>query len=128
MLINVETSKGVQEVREKLEETAKAKGFGVMGVHEVTNILENKGHPISYKCVIVEICQPKAASRVLTKNPYISTALPCRISIFEENGKTILSTISPTHMLDMFNEPELKEVAQEVENLIKEILQGSANG
>ncbi len=126
MLINVETTKGVEEVRQKLEESAKAKGFGVMSVHEVTNILANKGHPIDYKCVIVEICQPKAASTVLKKNAFISTAMPCRVSIFEKDGKTVLSTIAPTQLLEMFNEPDLKDTAQEIENLIKEMMEEAA--
>ncbi|EDP75258.1 DUF302 domain-containing protein [Hydrogenivirga sp. 128-5-R1-1] len=126
MLIKVESSKGVKEVKEKLEETAKSKGFGVMSTHEVTDILESKGHPISYRCVIVEICQPKAASEVLSRNPYISTAMPCRVAIFEENGKTVLSTIAPTQMIEMYNEPELKGVAEEIERLVKEIMEESA--
>ncbi len=123
MLINVETTKSVEEAKKAVEEKAKEKGFGVMGVHEVSDILESKGTPISYKCVIVEICQPKAASQVLSKNAYISTAMPCRISIFEQEGKTHLSTIAPTQMLEMFNEPELKDVAQEIERLVKEIME-----
>lgn len=126
MLINVESSKSVDEVRKNLEEKAKEKGFGVMGVHEVTNILQNKGFPINYNCVIVEVCQPKAASQVLSKNAYISTAMPCRIAIFEQDGKTILSTINPIQMLEMYNEPELKGVAQEVEKLIREIMEEAA--
>jgi len=126
MLINVESSKSVEEVRKSLEEKAKEKGFGVMGVHEVTNILQNKGFPISYNCVIVEVCQPKAASQVLSKNAYISTAMPCRIAIFEQDGKTILSTINPIQMIEMYNEPELKDLAQEVEKLIREMMEEAA--
>ncbi len=126
MLIKVESSKPLEEVRQKLEETAKSKGFGVMSVHEVTNILQSKGHPISYGCVIVEICQPKAASQVLSKKPDISTAMPCRVSIYEENGKTVLATISPLQMIEMFNEPELKDIAQEIESTVKEIMEESA--
>jgi len=76
--------------------------------------------------VIVEICQPKAASQVLSKNPFISTAMPCRVAIFEQNGKTVLSTIAPTQMIEMYNEPELKGVAEEVEKLVKEIMEESA--
>ncbi|RLJ71161.1 uncharacterized protein (DUF302 family) [Hydrogenivirga caldilitoris] len=126
MLINVESAKSVEEVRQKLEETAKAKGFGVMSTHEVTKILESKGQPINYSCVIVEICQPRAASQVLSRNPYISTAMPCRVAIFEQGGKTILSTIAPTEMLNMFNEQELEGIAQEVEKLVREIMEESA--
>lgn len=126
MLINVETAKGVKEVRERLEEVAKSKGFGVMSVHEVTNILDSKGFPIDYECVIVEVCQPKSASEVLSKNPYISTAMPCRISIFRRGEKTVLSTIAPTEMIKMYNEPQLEDIARKVEDQIREIMEESA--
>ena len=35
----------------------------------------------------------------------VSTALPCRISIYEEGGKTVLATLKPTTLLAMFNTP-----------------------
>ncbi len=123
MLINLETTKGVEEVRKKLEESAKARGFGVLSVHEVTKILESKGYPIDYPCVIVEVCQPSSASEVLSKNPFISTAMPCRIAVFEKEGKTVLSTIAPTEMVRMYNEPELEDLAKKVEEQIKEIME-----
>ncbi len=123
MLINVESSKSLEDIRKTLEEKAKEKGFGVMAVHEVNNILENKGFPIDYTLVIYEVCMPRAASEVLKKNPYISTALPCRISIIQDGNRYILSTIKPTYMIDLYKEPELKGVAEEVENLIKEIME-----
>ena len=125
MLINFETEKSVQEVRQAIEEKAKAKGFGVMSVHEVSNILKNKGVPIDYECIIVEVCSPKHASQVLSKNAFISTAMPCRIAIFQRDNKTVVSTIAPTAMLDMYDEPELKPVAEEVEKLMKEIMEES---
>ncbi|HAV40754.1 MAG: DUF302 domain-containing protein [Aquificota bacterium] len=125
MLMTYETTKSVEEVRKAIEEKAKANGFGVMSVHEVSNILESKGVPISYKCVIVEVCSPRHASQVLSKDPYISTAMPCRIAIFEENGKTVVSTMAPTTMLELFKRPELEEIAKEVEELMKKIMEES---
>ena len=125
MLINFETEKSVQEVRQAIEEKAKAKGFGVMSVHEVSNILKNKGVPIDYECIIVEVCSPKHASQVLSKNAFISTAMPCRIAIFQRDNKTVVSTIAPIAMLDMYGEPELKPVAEEVEKLMREIMEES---
>ncbi len=125
MLINYETDKGVQEVRQRLEEEAKKRGFGVLSTHEVTNILQNKGTPIDYTSVIVEICQPSSAQKVLSKNPYIATALPCRVAVFDQGGKTVVSTIAPTEMLSMFNEPELEDTARKVEDMIKEIIEES---
>ena len=58
----------------------------------------------------------------------ISTALPCRISIYEEDGKTILASLKPTVLLAMFNTPQLKAVAQEVEDTIVKIMKEAASG
>ena len=125
MLMTYETTKSVEEVRKAIEEKAKANGFGVMSVHEVSNILESKRVPISYNCVKVEVCSQRHASQVLSKDPYISTAMPCRIAIFEANGKTVVSTMAPTTMLELFKRPELEEIAKEVEELMKKIMEES---
>lgn len=123
MLINLESTKSLEEIRQKIEEKAKEKGFGVMAVHEVSKILENKGVPINYSCVIVEVCSPKHANYFLSKNAYISTAMPCRIAIFDQGNKRIISTIDPVAMVEMYNEPELRGVAEEVSKLMKEIME-----
>jgi uncharacterized protein (DUF302 family) len=57
----------------------------------------------------------------------ISTALPCRISVYEEGSKTILATLKPTTLLAMFNAPQLAEVAQEVETTIAKIMKEAAS-
>jgi uncharacterized protein (DUF302 family) len=53
-------------------------------------------------------------------------ALPCRISIYEEGGKTILETVKP--LLAMFRVPQLEPVAQEVEDAIIRIMKEAAAG
>ncbi len=126
MLINVETQKDFDKVVQDVQEKSKEKGFGVMSVHEVHKILESKGMPINYKCTIIEICQPKAASTVLSKRADISTAMPCRISVYEQNGKVFLSTMAPTELLNLYKADEFKELAQEIENTIKSIMEEAA--
>ena len=41
---------------------------------------------------------------------------------YEEGGMTMLATLRPTTLLAMFNTPQLKGVAQEVENTIIKIM------
>lgn len=57
----------------------------------------------------------------------ISTALPCRISIFKEDGKTTLAKLKPTALLAMFNTPQLAPVAQEVEDSLVKIMSEAAS-
>ena len=126
MLITVETSKDFDKVVQDLQEISKSKGYGVMAVYEVHNILEGKGFPINYKCTIVEICNPKAASQALSVKAEISTLLPCRVSVIERGDKVVLSSIAPTEMLTQFKTPELEELAKSVEADIKGIIEEAA--
>jgi len=68
------------------------------------------------------VCQPQQAKKVLDQNMSVSTALPCRIFLYEEGGKTILATLKPTTLLAMFKTPQLERVAQEVEATIVKIM------
>lgn len=56
----------------------------------------------------------------------VSNTLPCRISIFEEDGRTILATLKLTSLLVMFNTPLLAGAAQQVEDTIITIIQEAA--
>jgi len=87
-----------------------------------------KGVEFDRECLIFEVCQPQQAKKVLDQNMSVSTALPCRISIYEEGGKTILATLKPTILLAMFDSPQLKPVAQEVEDTIVKIMNEAATG
>jgi uncharacterized protein (DUF302 family) len=81
---------------------------------------------IAHECLIFEVCQPQQAKKVLDANMSISTALPCRISVYEEGGQTTLATLKPTVLLAMFNMPQLNDAAQEVEDALLKIMTEAA--
>lgn len=122
MLIKLSTDKSVSEVAVALEAAIQNNHFGLMQVHNLKETMMKKGIELASECMIFELCQPQQAKKVLDQNMSVSTALPCRISIYEEGGKTILATLKPTILLAMFNSPQLEGVAQEVENTIIKIM------
>lgn len=126
MLIKMSSDKTVSEAASAVEASAKANQFGVMQVHNLKETMIKKGVEFPRECLILEICQPEQAKKVLDQNMSISTALPCRISIYKEGDKTILATIKPTALLAMFNTPQLKDVALEVENTMIKIMKEAA--
>jgi len=87
-----------------------------------------KGVEFARECLIFEVCQPQQAKKVLDQNMSVSTALPCRISIYEDGGNTMLATLKPTALLALFNVPQLKQVAQEAEDTIVKIMNEAAAG
>jgi uncharacterized protein (DUF302 family) len=128
MLVIVSTNKTVSETATALQAAVLANHFGVMQVHNLKETMTKKGVEFSHECLIFEVCQPQQAKKVLDRDMSISTALPCRISIYEEGGKTILATLKPTTLLAMFNAPQLEGVAQEVEATIVKIMKEAASG
>ncbi|MDA8137603.1 MAG: DUF302 domain-containing protein [Desulfobacteraceae bacterium] len=127
MLTKLPTEKSVSEVADALQAAVQANHFGVMQVHNLKESMTKKGVAFARECLIFEVCQPQQAKKVLDENMSISTALPCRISVYEEGGKTILATLKPSVLLAMFNVPQLKEVAQEVETTILKIMKEAAS-
>ena len=111
MLVKLSTNKTVSEAAAALQSAVQANHFGVMQVHNLQETMVKKGVDFERACLIFEVCQPQQAKKVLDQNMSVSTALPCRISIYEEGGKTVLTTLKPTILLAMFNSPQLKGVA-----------------
>ena len=126
MLLTITTDKSVQDTAVDLHEAVVAHKFGVMQVHNLQETMIKKGVDFDRKCLIFEVCNPFSAKQVLEANMGISTALPCRISVYEEGGKTILATLKPSMMLSMFNIPELSATAQDVETTMLQIMRQAA--
>ena len=126
MLVKLSTGKTVSEAAAAFHAAVQANHFGVMQVHNLKETMAKKGVEFARECLIFEVCQPQQAKKVLDQNMSVSTALPCRISIYEEGGKTILATLKPTTLLAMFNTPQLEGVAQEVEDTIVKIMKEAA--
>ncbi len=128
MLIKITTRKTVTALATALQAAVTANHFGVMQVHNLQETMVKKGVKFAHPCLIFEVCQPQQAKKVLEANMSVSTDLPCRISVYEEGGKTILATLKPTTLLAMFNSPQMAGVAQEVEDTILKIMKEAASG
>jgi uncharacterized protein (DUF302 family) len=128
MLIQLSTEKTVKETAAALQLAAPAHHFGVMQVHDLKETMWRKGVVFEHECLIFEVCQPEKAKRALDENMSISTAMPCRISVYEEGGRTILASLKPTALLAMFDTPQLNDLAMEVEAALIKIMTEAASG
>ena len=126
MLRIFESKKPLKELAADLEKAVASHKFGVLGVHDLKAKMAEKGVVFARECRIYEVCNPHQAKKVLEANLEISTALPCRISLYEEGGHTKLATISPTAMIGLYRNPGLKGVAEEVEATLVAIMKEAA--
>lgn len=122
-MIHVQQATGsIASVIARLEQVAAANQFSVLGVHDLKQKMGAKGVEFACECRVMEVCNPIKAKEVLEGNMSISTVLPCRISVYEEDDVVKVATIRPTMLLNLFDSPELQDVAREVEDTLIRII------
>ena len=113
----VETEKSFDQASADLDSAVKRHGFGVLHVHDLGTTLRSKGIAFEEQCKVFEVCNPAQAAKVLSTDMRLNMALPCRISVFTDKGKTNIGLIKPAQMLSALSqEAALLEVAKEVES------------
>lgn len=112
----VDTGKSFDQASTDLELAVKRLGFGVLHVHDLGATLRSKGIEFAEQCKVFEVCNPAQAAKVLAIDMRLNMALPCRISVFTEKGKTRIGLIKPAEMLSALSQDAaLVQVAREVE-------------
>lgn len=113
----VDTEKSFDQASADLESAVKRHGFGVLHVHDLGATLRSKGIAFDNQCKVFEVCNPGQAARVLSTDMRLNMALPCRISVFTEKGRTKIGLIKPVQMLSALSQdPALAQIAKEVED------------
>jgi uncharacterized protein (DUF302 family) len=120
----VTTDKAFEEAVSAIERKAGEKGFRVLHTHDVAATLAEKGFPHE-PLKIIEICNAKYASQVLAKDVKISLMLPCPISVYEETGKTHISTLLPSSIVQFYPEAGIEELAAEVERIVLDVVEAA---
>ena len=96
------STKSVAQVEAKVKSVAKQYGYGLVASHNMTAVLAKKGFGIQRQVRIFELCSPRYAQTVMQTQVEIATVLPCRIAVWEHNGKTVLAMVNPKQMLGWF--------------------------
>jgi uncharacterized protein (DUF302 family) len=112
----VESDKSFEQAAIDLEAAVKRNEFGVLHIHDLGATLRSKGIAFAENCKVFEVCNPGQAGKVLSTDMRLNMALPCRISVYTEQGKTMIGMIRPVPMLAALSQnASLVKVAQEVE-------------
>ncbi len=126
MLYRIQTQKSISEVARGIEAAAQKYKFGVLMVLDLREKMREKGVDFNRDCLVFEVCNPLQAKKVLEANAEISTVLPCRISVYAEGPGLTLATVRPTALVEMFSTPELRAVAEEVEEILVRMMNEAA--
>lgn len=121
------TTKPFKQASDDLQDIVVKHKFGVLHVHDLGNTLRSKGIDFKEDCHVLEVCSPAQADKVLSIDMQLNMALPCRISVWTEDGETKIGMIKPVKMLsDLSSDARLVEVATEVEQATKTMIDEAA--
>lgn len=126
MLFELPSAKPIEEIEKGLQEAAARHKFGILCTHDLKQKLAEKGVEFAGEARVYEVCNPQQAKRVLEANGALSTALPCRISVYRAGGGYRIATMLPTELMKPFNAPELEPVAREVEEVLVAMMREAA--
>ena len=111
----VETNKSFDQASSDLESVVKKHNYGVLHIHDIGTTLRSKGVTLSEECRVFEICNPMQASKVLSSDMRLNMALPCRISVFTENGETKIG------LWELADAPEIGECIRGEASVVERI-------
>lgn len=118
----------VDEVIEKLKEAVPNNQFGILHSYDIKQTLAGKGQTLAEDCHVFEVCNPKVAKDILDKDMNLATMLPCRISVYTQDGATKVGLALPSkHITQLSDADDLLSVIEVVEQgLIKIVDQSVA--
>jgi len=120
----VTTEKSFDEAVNAVEEETKTAGFRVLYIHDVAATLAEKSFQIE-PLKIIEICNAKSAYTVLKADVKIGLCLPCKINVYQKDGKTFISGMRPTILPQFFPNADLGNLPEEVDAVIRRIIDKS---
>lgn len=122
----VDSEKPFEVLCEDLKTSVAANKFGVLHFYDMKETMAKKGVEFDRNVRIFEVCNPHKAKQVLETNISFNMGLPCRVSVWEEEGRCKVGMINPGVILGIMTngeEPgELAEVAGEVQTTLEKII------
>lgn len=110
----VQLNADLETAQTLVAEALKTEGFGILTEIDVKATLKKKIDVDFHPYKILGACNPTLAHRALVIAPEIGLLLPCNVVISEvEEGKTDVSIINPVAMMDVVQNPALRDIANE---------------
>ena len=120
----LQTDKPFDDVVASIEKNTPENNFRILAVHNVQETLAEKGlerGPLK----IIELCNAPFAHIALQKDMDVSLFMPCRYSVYTEYDKTIVKLNRPSMIVQLMPESGLTELAEDVEETLKKIMEES---
>ncbi len=105
----------------KVTEELSKEGFGILTDIDVKKTLKEK-IGVDYKNYhILGACNPNYAYEGLKEDEQVGLLLPCKVIVYEKEGKVMVSAQNPVEFMSLINE-NLCAMANEVKNKLRDVI------
>ncbi|MDG6905116.1 MAG: DUF302 domain-containing protein [Nitrososphaerota archaeon] len=115
----VEAKDSVEETVELLIKTLNSRGFGVLSRIDVHKIIKQKLGEDIEPYVILDVCNPRQAKEALTAHKEVGLIVPCKMTVFEDHGKVLVSLYKPREMIKVLGFQDLQPLAEHAEKELR---------
>lgn len=109
-------------VIDNLTQELKSRGYGVLAAIDVKKIMKEKLGEDMSDYTILEVCNPKHAKKALDAHKEAGLILPCKITVYENGGKSKISLYKPTRAIKQLGVADLDSLATQVEEELSSAL------
>ena len=118
----VEARGSVDEVVQRLTRELSSRGFGVLASIDVKKLMKEKLGQDMESYVLLDVCNPRHAKKAIDTHKEVGLVLPCKIMIYEDKKKTLISLYRPTEAIKVLGFFDLALLADEVEAQIEQAI------
>ncbi|WP_419956515.1 DUF302 domain-containing protein [Neobacillus niacini] len=119
------SDKTIEGAIQSLEKSLQEEKFGVLWMFDIKEKLQEKGLEFSKEFKVLEVCNPVEAQRVLSENEMAGYFLPCKMVVYEHEGKTKIGMPKPTALISLLNDERMKNFANEIEDRLINVINKS---
>jgi len=118
----IETNLAYEQAIERVTETLKEQGFGVLTRIDMRQTLKDKIGVDIPPQMILGACNPQLAHQATTADPRIAALLPCNVVVRTDGDRTVIEALSPSLMAEVSGNDDLRPVADDAAARIRESL------
>lgn len=122
MIYEKVTEKPFNVAVEGITESLKNRKFGVLWQLNFKKKMAEHNIEFPNNFMILEVCNPEKANKVLSKHIEAGYFLPCKMVVYEKDGKVKIGTARPEKLMAMTGFDGLENVASEVEKILIEAI------
>ncbi len=116
--LNISFTQAVEKTKGELSK----EGFGILTEIDVKNTLKSKLNVEYDNYIILGACNPPFALQALQAEKEIGLLLPCNVIVYEDKNKVFVSVILPTVAMEVVKNPSLVNIAKQVEEKLKNVI------